>query len=355
MALIRVECGGCQTALQVRGELAGQQGKCPVCGAVIAIPAASDGSPSSSATIAPPIAAAAQVAGAARAAVPASGAPAAVASPATGGPPPSAPAVSASAPLFQVGIPDMLVEVQRRKKSAVMIVFETPPPGESYEISKRPEANVRCYRTGDMNEAQVMQVLEQLGHMSKGMQNQKGGIGLQPEGAPLPYELKGDRLGMTLEEFKAKYARNAGGVVMPFCADSCAGQAIAALNSEAWHVGAGLVNARVDLPSENSSPTIAGVKTEQFLYHFVDGRLYRMTVHFDTEAFHLIHAALVQKQGPAVKENKERGELWWENGVSTIHLIRGAMYPKKASRLIYFHNQLQKSAEGRAPKRETDL
>ena len=50
-------------------------------------------------------------------------------------------------------------------------------------------------------------MLEHVGHMSQGRRNQKGGIGLQPDVEALAFELKGDRLGMTLDEFKAKYAR----------------------------------------------------------------------------------------------------------------------------------------------------
>lgn len=323
MSLIRVQCTDCGTALQVRAEMAGQQGRCPKCGAMINIPSAAT---AESAT--PPSAS----------------------SPSLVLPPVSA----TSLPLAQATAPDMIAEVQRRKKSAVMVVFETPADG-AYELSKNAAANVRCYRTADMSDGQLMDVLAHLGRMSQGMRNQKGGIGLQPEGAPLAYELKGDRLGMTLAEFRAKHGRKVGSMTLPYCSDACAGQANPNLWSEPWHVAAGLINGRVDLPSENNPPTIAGVRTELFLYHFVDERLFRMTALFDTEAFHLIHNALVQKQGPPTKENKERMEMTWENGVSTIKLTRGTMRPKKASTLFFIHNALQKSAECRAPQRASDL
>src|SRR5215213_98829 len=319
MSLIRVQCTQCGTALQVRVEMAGQQGRCPKCGATIEIPAASlVASPTTSPAAAPPAAV--------------------------------TPVSAAPLPLSAATAPDMLTEILRRKKSAVMIVFETPTDG-SYALSRKVEADVRCYGTADMSDAQLMEVLAQLGHMSQGMRNQKGGFGLQPEGLPLPYELKGDRLGMTLDEFKSKYARRIGAMTMPYCSDNCPGQANPNLWSEPWHVAAGLINGRIDLPSENNPPTIAGVRSELFLYHFVDGRLFRMTALFDTEAFHLIHNALLQKHGPPLKDNKERMEMSWENGASTIKLTRGTMRPKKASTLLYIHNQLQKSAEGRAPQR----
>jgi hypothetical protein len=263
-------------------------------------------------------------------------------------------AAPSSGSLEHAQAPDMLAEIRRRKKSAVMVVFETPMDG-SYLISRKPEANARVYRTSDMSDAQVMQVLEQLGHMSQGMCNQKGGIGLQPEGAPLAFELKGDRLGMALVAFKEKYARKIGSIVLPYCSDSCAGQSNPTLWTEPWHAAAGLVTGRIDLPSENNPPTVAGVKTDNFLYHFVDGKLFRMTILFDTEAFHLIHEALVKKYGSPQRKNDDRMEMAWDNGVSTIKLVRGMMRPKKLSSLIFIHNQLQKIAEGRTPQRATDL
>lgn len=248
----------------------------------------------------------------------------------------------------------MMAEIARRKKSAVLVVFETPADGD-YEISRQHSANVRCYRTADMNDGLVMQVLSELGNMSQGQRNQKGGLGLRADAAVTPFELKGDRLGMTLEEFKAKYARSIGGMTMPYCSDALPGQANPSLWTEAWHAAAGLVNGRIELPSENASPTVAGVKTDLFLYHFVDGKLFRMTALFDTEAFHLVRDALVQKQGPPTSELKEPMELAWENGVSTIRLVRGAMRPKKSSTLLFTYNDLQRLADSRTPQRQTDL
>jgi hypothetical protein len=261
-------------------------------------------------------------------------------------------AANPATPLGQATAPDMLAEISRRKKSAVMVVFETPMDG-SYELSQQPAANVRCYRTGDMTDEQLMEVLEQIGHMSQGKRNQKGGIGLRPETPP--YELKGDRLGMSLDDFKAKYARKVGSFQLPYTSESCAGQANTSLRSEPWHVAAGLVNARVDLPSEGNPPTIAGVKTELMLYHFVDGLLYGITAYFDTEAFHIIRDALVAKYGTPTTEVKDPMELEWENPTSTVTLVRGMMRPKKASLLQLVHVELQEKAEARVPKRSADV
>jgi hypothetical protein len=248
----------------------------------------------------------------------------------------------------------MLAEISRRKKSAVLVVFETPADG-SYDLGKRAGSNVRCYHTADMNEARLMQVLVEVGRMSLGQRNQTGGLGLQADVEELPFELKGDRLGTTLAEYKAKYARQIGGMTVPYCSDASPGQTNPTLWAEPWHAAAGIVHGRIELPSEGNSPTVAGVKTELFLHHFVDGRLFRMTVLFDTEAFHMVRDALVQKHGPPTSEIKDPLEIAWENDVSTIRLVRGTMRPKKFSSLLLIHHALQRAAEGRTPKRGDDL
>jgi hypothetical protein len=326
MTLLRIECGGCGAALQVRPELAGQQGRCPKCGGVVVIPPP--------APAAPPV------------------------------PPPPIAAVAASPedtvisrgamPLTQAQAADVMAEFARRGKSAVLVVFETPADG-AYDLNSQADANVRCFRTPDMNESQVMQVLGELGLMSQGQGGAKGGVGLAPAAAALPYELKGDRLGSSLADFKTKYARTIGGMKLPYTSESSPGQANPTLWSEPWHAAAGIVHARVELPSENQSPTLAGVKTELFLYHFVDGLLFRITVLFDTEAFHIVREALTQKLGPPTSEVKDPMEVAWENAPSTIRLVRGTMRPKKWSTLVLVHHELQLLADERLPDRGSDL
>jgi len=310
MTLIRVECIHCNSILQAPSELAGAHGTCPKCGAAIAIPPRPET--------------------------------------------PAAPPVATTPPLNQATAVDMMAELFRRKKSAVLVVFDTPTSG-AYELSSQPDANVRCYRTEDMSDFQLMQVLEHVGRLSQGMRNAKGGIVLRPPGEVLAFELKGDRLGMTLDEFKAKYARKIGGITMPYCSDAAPGQGNSALWTEPWHAAAGLVSGRVDLPSEDASPTIAGVKTELMLYQFVDGLLYQISALFDTEAFHLIREALTAKHGPPLVGNKEPLEVSWQNAVSTIRLVRGTMRPKKPSLLQLIHHDLRQTALSRLPKRESDI
>lgn len=334
MSLVRIECDACHAILQVRPEQLGQQGRCPKCGHVVNIAAPPLGSdldsiPPGDTVISRTV-------------------PTPLPLRTTG------PAQSPGLPLVQATAQDMMAEMARRSKSAVLVVFETPTDG-AYDINSQEGANVRCYRTTDMSDEQLLQVLGELGLMTPGQHNAKDGVGLQGGGPDQPYELKGDRLGMSLKDFKAKYGRMLGGIRLPYCSDTSPGQANTTLWSEPWHAAASIVNARTELPSENSSPTIAGVKTELFLYHFVDERLYRMTALFDTEAFHLVREALVQKFGPPTRETKDPMELKWVNFVSSIFLTRGTMRPKKWSSLVLEHHDLQEAADSRVPQRETDL
>jgi hypothetical protein len=86
----------------------------------------------------------------------------------------------------------------------------------------------------------------------------------EPEPEPIvdngkaPYALKGDRLGMSLQAFKAKYRRtfNAGKPYeAPFCRDDV----------EPWHRKANIITASVTFPFEDyqdgtHTPKLAGVK-----------------------------------------------------------------------------------------------
>lgn len=301
---IRVECTGCHAVLEVKDALAGQQGACPKCGGTIQVPGARTGTSAPSLTDA------------------------------TG--------------------PEMLAELRRRKKSAVLIVFDSPASGD-YELSRQAGANVRCYSTADMDNQKMMQVLGEVGRMSQGQATSKGGVGLTPEG-PTPFELKGDHVGSTLAAFKKKYDRTLGaGLQAPFCSDSFPGQANEQLNTEPWHYAAGIVHARIDLPSEGASPTVGGVETEKLIYQFVDSRLFRISALFDTDSFHHIRQALYEKYGPANEEQQDPMQFTWRNEVSTVELQRGSIRPKKPSMLHIVHTELFRLFQSRVPTRASDL
>jgi hypothetical protein len=170
------------------------------------------------------------------------------------------------------------------------------------------------------------------------------------------FELKGDPLGMNLDDFKQKYARSGeGGVKLPLCSDTAWGTNKASLHSETWHRDAGIIHARIDLPAEDNSPTVAGVKTELMLYQFVDGKLFRIAAWLPTDQYHLVSEALIKKYGPATRESVKPRQLIWENPLASIVLNRGTVHPREASVLELVHKQLAEVAASRTPSGAADI
>lgn len=170
---------------------------------------------------------------------------------------------------------------------------------------------------------------------------------------PQPYEFKGDRLGMRLQDFKAKHARTIQGhnECAPWCSDSRPGEEIRGLLSQPYFAEAGLVNCRLDFPFESlherPTPTIAGVETDILLYKFVDEQLFAISAYFSNDGFDEVAEALVAKYGePPGKD--DANNCAWSNEVSTIVLEKGTQKNDPSS--VYFvHNGLADIAEQRHP------
>lgn len=171
------------------------------------------------------------------------------------------------------------------------------------------------------------------------------------------FDLKGDKLGMTLAEFKQKHHRRvpSSDRIAPFCSDEFPGQAISDLCAEPWHTAAGIVHARIDLPDENAAPTIAGVKSELVLYQFIDARLFQISSFFRTDAYHVLRAALGKKLGPPVEESETSRQLRWWTMNSTIELAAGSIRPPAPTALSFRHDDLVREAAKRKPDPLADL
>lgn len=178
----------------------------------------------------------------------------------------------------------------------------------------------------------------------------KGGVS-----ADTPFELKGDVLGMTLQEFKAKHHRSVPSrfTFAPWCSDSQPGEDIPELMVEAFFSSAGLVNCRLDFPYEveegNAAPTVAGVPTERLLYQFVDERLWQITATFDPSVTTNVHDALVAKYG---EPNARKGQIClWNNNVSAICLREGKKTKRESNptMVLIYHHELQALADSRMP------
>jgi hypothetical protein len=188
-----------------------------------------------------------------------------------------------------------------------------------------------------------------------------------------PYELKGDKLGMSLQDFKAKHRRtfNAGKVYeAPFCSDQRT-QAerekspLPTLLEESWHPKANIVNARLTYPFEDfeenqHTPSLAGFKVQTHWYGFIDDRLYVINYLFPQTGFGKVQEAMARTYGkPSGVVTKEYQNAFgakytgvicvWDNGVSQIMLTE-RYTDLKTSNLMFLHEELGKLADTRREK-----
>lgn len=326
---LRIDCPGCKAVLQVEAALAGKQGKCIHCGTKIVVPSESGPAPP-----APPT------------------------------PPPPVPFLTEASPEA------MIRELHERRKSAVLLIFEPSAEG-SYDLADIADNKIKCIATEDIQQPQFTQIISSLGprFLAKKPIPKAAAQAAPPEpsvigklegavqGPDEPYELKGDALGMAMADFKQKYARFTpdGRQDLPICSDMPGYIGKADLHGEGWHRKAGIVHARVDNPLEETSPTVAGVKSDLFLYQFVDGKLFRISVWFATDVFHLVSEAVLQKYGRPTSETKQPRELVWENNISKIVLTRGTVHPRTYSTLHLVHKELVALADSRAPRASEDI
>jgi hypothetical protein len=339
---IQIECPGCKATLQVDDTLAGMQGRCIHCGQRVTVPgkpgSVPPGLPNAAGLVSP------------------------VSPPTTTVPPitssPGKASVSnfggLSPTLFEATPEAMARELYRRQLSAMLLVF-TPSPEGSYDLTDIADAEIKCIATEDINAARFGQLVKSLS--KRFAPRKKAQPGAAPPAEELLFELKGDRLGQALDEFKEKYARHVEGNPqrLPLCSDTAWGANKAALRSEPWHRQAGIIHARIDLPAEDNSPTVAGVKTEVLLYQFVDGRLFGILAEFPTDLFHMVSEAAIKKYGPISRETHKPRQLVWENPAASVILTRGTVHPVHSSSLYLTHKQLATLAESRTPTGDADI
>lgn len=175
-----------------------------------------------------------------------------------------------------------------------------------------------------------------------------------------PFELKGDRLGMTLDMFKAKYYRaDHVDSPAPMCSDANPHRENPFLLYRPEFSEAGIVHARTTFPYETHAakpnvPSIAGVSTDLYVYHFVDGRLYKITIFFSQTDFEKVLNAVKAKFGePKARDTRTyqnsfganfSGEvLLWNNAVSELNLFERAGRTD-SSLLLVSHKELERVA-----------
>ncbi len=303
---IQIECPGCKAIIQVADELAGKHGKCVQCGHRVTVP----GRPSSSSNFSPPVF---------------------EATPEVDGPRAISPAAECNA----AGV--------SHARGRLPTIWRTLP-----------DSDLKCIATEDINQARFAELVASFTKRFGPRKKEAAAHALTAD--EMLYQLKGDRLGMSLDDFKQKYHRQVeGGYKLPLCSDTAFGANKASLHSEPWHREAGIIHARVDLPAEENSPTVAGVKTELLLYQFVDGKLFRIAASFPTDQFHLVSEAAINKYGPVTRETQKPRQLVWENPLAWIALTRGSVHPRESSILELVHRELQQLASSRTPTGIADI
>jgi hypothetical protein len=157
--------------------------------------------------------------------------------------------------------------------------------------------------------------------------------------AARPYELKGDRLGMSLADFKSRHEE---------------WDLLCTSDQRPEHKKANIVACN----RESYSRTVAGVETVTFQHSFIDGKLYVIDIVFPHDGYSKVRDAMIAKYGnPSSADNRTYqnrlggvsvGEnLAWRNGVSDILL--GELFDLNNSSLIFFHNDLLDVAHAREP------
>jgi hypothetical protein len=261
--------------------------------------------------------------------------------------------VNVSPTLFEASPESMVRELLRRQQSAMLLVFPTPDDG-NYDLANIADSDLKCIATEDINQPRFAELVASF--TKRFGPRKKGTTARVPSIEEMLYELKGDRLGMNLDDFKQKYHRQVeGGYKLPLCSDTAYGANKASLHSEPWHRQAGIIHARIDLPAEDNSPTVAGVKTELLLYQFIDDKLFRVAASFPTDQFHLVSEAAINKYGPVTRETQKPRQLVWENPIAWVALTRGSVHPRESSVLELVHRELQLLAASRTPSGAADI
>src|SRR4029079_11939627 len=114
-------------------------------------------------------------------------------------PAPPSSSASFSSGLFEAMPESMVRELFRRQQSAMLLIFPTPQDG-SYDLANFPDADLKCIATEDINQARLLPLVAELAQRY-GPRKKGPGSSATMSVDEMLYELKGDKLGMTLEEF----------------------------------------------------------------------------------------------------------------------------------------------------------
>jgi hypothetical protein len=191
------------------------------------------------------------------------------------------------------------------------------------------------------------------------------------------YEIKGDRLGMTLEEFgqhhysstpanaKAKYR----GFIGPYCVDH--DEPSLFLNAQEAEMGvvacspsSSIYNPAYARIIGQTQPTLANVPLKGIGFKFYKGHLFSIVAVFEAKDYAALKASFVEKFGSAISNLREvqnrmgakfdDDTATWANGVSAIE-IRQRQTDLETSALVVYLPKVQEEVTSLLPKPKKDL
>ncbi len=312
---ITLECAGCHATLLIKDEFAGKTGKCMKCGARLRIPSLGGES-----QIAQP----------------------------------------GARLLAEATLDEMLHELGRRGAHGVLSMIDLDRFGvdglaDLVASGQKLASGIECRMTEPLTETQRQKLY---GMLAEGLARKADPAAAAESDAYYePFELKGDKIGMSLIEFKTKYRRDVPSTPhpAPYCSDANPGVRDENLLTERWHAAARIVHGRIEYPHENSPPTIAGETCELLLYQFLDGNLFQITAFLPPDAVHHLAESLRKKYGPPGSSGGDPQRLTWTRLAACVELTYGKIRPRTPARLRFFSDDLLREAMSRQPKRTDDL
>ena len=183
----------------------------------------------------------------------------------------------------------------------------------------------------------------------------------------VPYDLKGDQLGMSITDFKTKYYHMPDGdpKPAPFCSDDYPLGKVGGDLAKNVH---GVVACKIFFPFEEqhgTKTTIANVPVRYQVFYFVDGKLFKIEIIFDAKDFGVVRTAFEDKyHAPSTSETKtyqngfgatfEGKDIIWQNDASII-IMKQFGVDVTQSTVVFLHTALTKEVESRIPKPKPDL
>ena len=151
---------------------------------------------------------------------------------------------------------------------------------------------------------------------------------------PQPYDIKGERLGMSFEEFKKNHYNFRAGNPQKHIKDAFSPHCVTGksdvflmLSVEEAAIGITACYPGIDPLDElilhkHPGPTLANQKLQAYTFYFYKGKLFKIIAVFKADEYDAMKAAFIEKFGKTFLERSN--SIIWSNGISTVGLTHYA-------------------------------